>query len=202
MHEGPARSLRLRPKTLRTAATTRQVKKISEQAISPRSGRIERPAARGGGGEWSAGIAPGCCRRTRWWCHHASLLPPSQPARWLEAQLPARVSKRPAGLRSSRVERRAARGGPAERRWRRGGRVVEAGRESSRSGLGALKSTGSRRHVPRSATLARAPSHQDVSRQLQPAPAPDLGRYRQAAPASPAIRRRHFVSPEEIHNHC
>ena len=65
--------------------------------------------------------------------------------------------------------------------------MVEAGRESSRSGLGALKSTGSRRHVPRSATSARAPSHQDVSRQLQPAPAPDLGRYRQAARAPPAI---------------
>ena len=77
--------------------------------------------------------------------------------------------------------------GPRRWRWWRGGRVVEAGRERSRSGLGALKSTGSRHHVPRSATSARAPSCQDVSHQLQPAAAPDLSHYRPAAPASPVI---------------
>ena len=71
----------------------------------------------------------------------------------------------------------------------RRGTTTEATRESSRSGFGALKSTGSRRRVPRSASPARATCRPLVSCQLQPAAAPDLGRYRPAAPASPIICR-------------
>ena len=88
---------------------------------------------------------------------------------------------------AGRVERPAAcawvEGVVAARR----GTTTEATRESSRSGFGALKSTGSRRRVPRSASPARATCRPLVSCQLQPAAAPDLGRYRPAAPASPII---------------
>ena len=61
--------------------------------------------------------------------------------------------------------------------------------ERSRLGLGALKNTGSRRRVPRSASPAHAASRQCASRQLQPAAAPDLGRYCPSSPASPIICR-------------
>ena len=53
----------------------------------------------------------------------------------------------------------------------------ERERERSRSGGVALKSTGSRHRVARSASMARAASRQCASCQLQPAAAPDLGRY-------------------------
>ena len=79
---------------------------------------------------------------------------------------------------------------PPVRRWR-GGRAVEAGRERSGSGLGALKSTGSRRRVPRSASPARAAPRQCASRQPQPAAAPDLGRY-----------LRHLNRPQSLYSHC
>ena len=48
----------------------------------------------------------------------------------------------------------------------------ERGRERSRSGGVALKSTGSRRRAPRSASTARATSRQCASQQPQPAAAP------------------------------
>ena len=102
----------------------------------------------------------------------------------------ARVDEKTADPHSGRIERPAARAGAGEGGQRRARAVTaEAARESSRSGLGALKSTGSRRRVPRSASPARAASRQRASYQLQPAPAPDLGRYRPAAPASPIICR-------------
>ena len=43
--------------TLRRAATTQRVMQGSKQTVSPRSGRIERRAARGKGREWAPGIA-------------------------------------------------------------------------------------------------------------------------------------------------
>ena len=128
--------------------------------------------------------------------------PPSPPLHLrtpATKQLPARVSKKTVKTHSNRIERHAARGGAAE-----GGAGAREARkrrrrESSRSGLGALKSTGSRRRVPRSATSVRAPSRQDVSHQLQPAAAPDLGHYRPAAPASPVICRGSSNSSILIH---
>ena len=88
--------------------------------------------------------------------------------------------------------------GPRRWRRRRGGRAKEAARERSRSGLGALKSTGSRRRVPRSALPARAPSCCVASCELQLADAPDLGRYRPASPSSPVIR---METESRIHPH-
>ena len=55
----------LSPVNRTTLATTRSSMQDSKHATSPRSGRIERPAARGKGRRAGAGRRPGCCRRTR-----------------------------------------------------------------------------------------------------------------------------------------
>jgi hypothetical protein len=96
--------------------------------------------------------------------------------------------------RPDRTALRAA--GAAEAATAPRGTAAEATRESSRSDFGVLKSTGCGRRVPRSASPARAPCRPCASGQLQPAFAPDLGRYRPAAPASPIIctGSRQFVS--------
>eukprot|EP01043_Picozoa_sp_COSAG02_P003995 COSAG02_NODE_101_length_36804_cov_125.342951_8_plen_212_part_00 len=53
------------PFTLRTAATTQGVTQGSKQTVSPHSGRVERPAARGGVGEGGGGALEQQLRRWR-----------------------------------------------------------------------------------------------------------------------------------------
>ena len=122
-------------------------------------------------------------------------------------QSAVRGHEKSADPRSGRIERPAARsrgrGGGVGGALRARGTAAQAARESSRSGFEALKSTGLRRRVPRPASPARAASRQCASGQLQPAVAPDLSRYRTAAPASLIICRgsSQFVSCDYIRNH-
>ena len=86
---------------------------------------------------------------------------------------------------AGRVERPAACARVEGAVLARSSTAAEATRESSRSDFGVLKSTGCGRHVPRPASPARAASRPCASRQLQPAPAPDLGRYCPSSACSP-----------------
>ena len=99
--------------------------------------------------------------------------PPSPPLHLRTSkttQLHARVGKHTVKTHSSRFERRAARlGGSQSSGAHRHGAGGGGGRESSGSGWAALKSTGSRRRVHRSALAARATFRPTTGRRLAPA---------------------------------
>ena len=128
----------------------------------------------------SSVVAISVTSKRRWRPRSPRPSPPLHLRTAATKQLPARVGKHTFKTHSSRIERRPARGGGAEQRHASSrGSLVESERERerSRSGGAALKNTGSRRRAHRSASTARGASRQCASCQLQPAAAPDLGRY-------------------------
>ena len=148
------------------------------------AGRTERPAARGSGAELAPGIAQDAPLNAmiRSGCAGGGSPPPLQPCAPATTGRPAVRGNKSTTWSAQRPDRTTCcAAGPG--RWRQPAeaRKWRGGRESSGSGWAALKSTGSRRRVHRSALAARATCRPTTGCRLAPA----------ASAAAAVIARQH-----------